>query len=92
MSNGNARVVKMRDITLYTAKPPAFTERGACVGILDVEWLPEDTEPTATARAICRTCPVRAECLAYALEHNSPGIMGGTTEAERRQIRREARK
>jgi WhiB family redox-sensing transcriptional regulator len=36
-------------------------------------------------------CPVRAECLQYALEHDERfGIWGGLSERERRQRKREA--
>lgn len=41
------------------------------------------------AKAICRGCPVRRECLVYAME--SPvdqGIWGGYTERERRKVKR----
>ena len=41
------------------------------------------------AKAICRTCPVIAECLADAGEW---GIWGGRTEEERRQIRHNQRR
>lgn len=41
------------------------------------------------AKAMCAGCPVRAECLRYALDNGlDHGIFGGTTETERRQLRR----
>jgi len=41
----------------------------------------------AKAKAICAECPVRAECLDYALDIREPhGIWGGLTEAERRLL------
>jgi WhiB family transcriptional regulator, redox-sensing transcriptional regulator len=41
------------------------------------------------AKRICRTCLVRTPCLTWALDHGtSAGIWGGTTEEERRAIRR----
>ncbi len=41
------------------------------------------------ARAVCARCPVRPECLAFALQTNQEaGIWGGATEAERRRLRR----
>ncbi|MCC7078652.1 MAG: WhiB family transcriptional regulator [Acidimicrobiia bacterium] len=44
---------------------------------------------TAPAKAICASCPVRAECLEYALENREKyGIWGGKSERERRQLRR----
>jgi WhiB family transcriptional regulator, redox-sensing transcriptional regulator len=40
------------------------------------------------AKRICRACPARTPCLAWALGNAIPaGIWGGTTEAERRAIR-----
>lgn len=40
----------------------------------------------ARAKAICSVCPVRRECLEYALSIQEPyGIWGGLTEMERRQ-------
>lgn len=41
------------------------------------------------AKRICAECPVKTDCLAYAVETNQiNGIWGGTTEQERRLIRR----
>jgi WhiB family transcriptional regulator, redox-sensing transcriptional regulator len=41
------------------------------------------------AKSVCARCPVRAECLGYALDNGlDHGIFGGTTETERRALRR----
>jgi WhiB family transcriptional regulator, redox-sensing transcriptional regulator len=41
------------------------------------------------AKAVCRICPVQAECLEFALATNQDsGVWGGTSEEERRMIRR----
>jgi WhiB family transcriptional regulator, redox-sensing transcriptional regulator len=43
------------------------------------------------AREVCNECPVKTDCLEFALETNQDsGIWGGTSEEERRKIRREA--
>ena len=43
----------------------------------------------AVAKAICARCPVRDECLAYALQiREAHGIWGGLNEMERRAILR----
>jgi WhiB family redox-sensing transcriptional regulator len=43
------------------------------------------------AKRICRGCPVRMECLAYAMEEPvDHGVWGGMTERERRRYRRQA--
>lgn len=46
-------------------------------------------EDIDAAKAICRACQVQDRCLRFALETNQEvGIWGGTTEAERRKLRR----
>jgi len=41
----------------------------------------------ATAKSVCRACPVRAECAAQALASREPyGVWGGFTEAERLRL------
>ena len=41
----------------------------------------------ARAKRICATCPVRRDCLGYALRIREPhGIWGGLNEVERRQL------
>ena len=46
----------------------------------------------ATAKEICSGCPVRAECLDFAITSNQEfGVWGGTSEDERRVLRRQWR-
>jgi WhiB family redox-sensing transcriptional regulator len=43
----------------------------------------------AKAKEVCDRCPVRDECLTFALETGQDfGVWGGTTEIERRTMRR----
>ena len=43
----------------------------------------------AEAKAVCRICPVEAACLEYALVTNQDtGVWGGTSEEERKKLRR----
>ncbi|WP_216205344.1 WhiB family transcriptional regulator [Amycolatopsis aidingensis] len=47
----------------------------------------------AQAKAVCARCPVRAQCLQYALDNGLDyGIYGGTTERERRDLVRRSRR
>jgi WhiB family transcriptional regulator, redox-sensing transcriptional regulator len=48
---------------------------------------------TKEPKAVCAACVVRSECLEYALAHGiTAGCWGGTSERERRRIRRERRR
>jgi WhiB family transcriptional regulator, redox-sensing transcriptional regulator len=44
----------------------------------------------AAAKAVCEACPVRASCLAFAVETRQDGSWGGTTSDERRAMRIQA--
>ena len=46
-------------------------------------------EQIAAAKAVCATCEVRAACLEFALATNQEsGVWGGTSEEERRKLRK----
>ncbi len=46
----------------------------------------------AAAKAVCQACPVRSECLRFAITTNQEcGVWGGTSEEERRALRRQWR-
>lgn len=65
--------------------------QAACVGFQSLFFANGDLDDKATRRAkeICDVCPVSTECLEFALETNQrAGIWGGTTEDERRSLRR----
>lgn len=58
----------------------------------DAHW-PDKGGSVAAAMATCAACDVRAQCLAYALDNDERyGVWGGTTEMERRKIRRQAKR
>jgi len=40
------------------------------------------------AKQICDACPLKLQCLEYAMSSNEIGIWGGTTEHQRRSLRR----
>ncbi len=54
-------------------------------------WFAVGSVEHKLAKRMCRACPVRQECLAYAMDGcMDHGIWGGLTERERRQLRRRA--
>jgi WhiB family redox-sensing transcriptional regulator len=71
--------------TLWVQDWPA---RGACVKS-DPDALFVQGKEQQTAKVVCRTCPVIAECLADALDNRTEfGVWGGMTERERRALLR----
>lgn len=47
----------------------------------------DDQNCAEEAKSICRMCPVRKICLAYAVHNEPHGVWGGTTPMERRELR-----
>lgn len=48
-------------------------------------------EQVRRAKAVCAQCPVRSECLEYAMDSGLDyGVFGGTTAYERRQLSRQS--
>lgn len=72
----------------------AWVERAACRGEDPEMWFPTGTRDlsgvqTRYAKAVCRVCPVRRECLNDALVNGIRyGIWGGRTEGEREKLAR----
>lgn len=66
--------------------------QAACQGKDTAIFFPEGagraTAAAREAKAICATCAVSAECLAYAIAEGVDGIWGGTTWHERRDMTR----
>jgi WhiB family redox-sensing transcriptional regulator len=74
-----------------------WQDRAACKGMDPIlffgpehaETVKEKREREDAAKAICNACPVRSECLDYALDAKEAyGIWGGMTELERKALLR----
>lgn len=51
-----------------------------------------DWAKTVRAKLVCVKCPVKDECLAYALRNNEiHGVWGGTTSEQRKRLRSQHR-
>jgi WhiB family redox-sensing transcriptional regulator len=67
----------------------SWLDDAACRGMDAELFFPGRGEPSAAAKAVCRPCPVRFDCLSYALNNGEKhGIWGGLSERERRRLRR----
>lgn len=61
----------------------------ACAGVDPDLFFPERGDSTREAKALCRRCDAQSDCLDYALTQGERfGIWGGTSERERRRMRR----
>jgi len=72
-------------------RPQDFRHRAVCRSV-DPEIFfpvavagPEFEAQVSVAKTVCAGCPVRAQCLTWALTRQPDGIAGGMTEHERRQ-------
>ena len=73
----------------HSTRAAEIAERWRSDGTLD--FLGRGDHQINEAKRICLACPVRKRCLAWALELGAAsGIWGGTTEDERRALRRAA--
>jgi len=71
----------------------AWRQKAACRGVDPDIFFPVSDEEAEDAKAICRSCPVQAACLEWALDsREKDGVWGGATERERRRILRRRRR
>lgn len=74
---------------------PNFTGKGnaPCAETDPESFFPEPgrIDQNREAKKVCGSCAYKVECLEWALEGNEDGIWGGTTERERRALKRHRR-
>ena len=69
-----------------------WRQQAACKGLDTSIFFPESDAAAGPAKAVCATCPVRAECLEWAIAaRQEDGVWGGMTDNERRRLRRRRR-
>ena len=67
----------------------AWRQQAICAGVDPELFYPGRGGDAEPAKAVCRRCPVRPQCLATALMRGEKfGTWGGLTELERRPLRR----
>lgn len=74
----------------WRPEPPPWKAKASCAGADRDLFFPGrgENDRINAAKAICASCPVRVECLDFALANRELfGIWGGTTEKERRRLR-----
>lgn len=86
--------------TRHDRGPSGWVNDAACVGRdpelffgpdLSGRYGRQQAAAVEMAKSICRECPVIRPCLVHALNAHEVGVWGGTTEAEREELRRRRR-
>jgi hypothetical protein len=69
-----------------------WRELALCVGHDPELWFPVKSDGGGNAVRICSACPVRLDCLSWAIGHNErDGIWGGVSARKRQRMRTELR-
>jgi WhiB family redox-sensing transcriptional regulator len=87
-------LIPVEDVPLTKPRRDVGPERwllqALCLGVDPDLFFPERGASTREAKTVCAACPVRPECLDYAIENGEKfGIWGGLSERERRKVKRE---
>jgi hypothetical protein len=78
---------RMAGLPTVAAVDVSWHEDALCAETDPEAFFPEKGGSTREAKAICADCPVRAECLGYALATQQRfGIWGGASERDRRKL------
>ncbi|MDN5791377.1 MAG: WhiB family transcriptional regulator [Micrococcales bacterium] len=90
----------MHELSLITSDTPdtavalgglSWQDHSLCAQTDPEAFFPEKGGSTRDAKKVCVECPVRQECLEYALANDERfGIWGGLSERERRRLKRRA--
>lgn len=75
-----------------SATDQSWRTRAMCFGLdadeIEAKFFPHPNDAAKEAKAICKVCPVAAECLTFALTTGQDeGVWGAMTEQERRALR-----
>lgn len=67
----------------------SWPSRAACAGDDTEMWFPPGTaDPDPLVVRVCAGCPVRTDCLEYAIATRQCGVWGGMTEDQRAKERK----
>jgi len=80
------------DVQQSDPNPKTWEDLAACFGLNTQDFFPTSSPGVDSAKQICNQCPVRQECLEFALVNRiAHGIWGGASERERQRILRKRR-
>lgn len=74
------------------ANSERWQERAICSQVDPELFFPNKGQSSREAKKVCAECPVKAECLEYALtNHLTSGVYGGLSERERSKLKKPPR-
>jgi WhiB family redox-sensing transcriptional regulator len=65
----------------------AWPQQAVCTGEDPSIFFPAHGDPGIRARRVCANCPVKMDCLEYAIDADEWGIWGGLDRDQRRELR-----
>ena len=72
----------------YAPGDESWRQEALCAETDPEAFFPEKGGSTREAKRVCVSCPVRMQCLEYALDNDERfGIWGGLSERERRRVK-----
>lgn len=78
---------RILDVIELLPPRPDWMDSALCAQTDPELFFPDKGQPSYDAKRVCATCPVRTECLLYALANREEyGIWGGLTARERRAL------
>ena len=70
---------------VFRPTKPKWHDGAICRGQTDLFFAEVHLHASVDAKKMCRRCPVRRDCLTWAMTHDEHGIWGGLTATERRE-------
>ena len=77
----------------FVLRAPKWYKQAECVGVSGDVFFEEGVKRLVIeAKSYCYRCPVRVDCLEYAIKADEIGVWGGMTTSERRKEARRRRR
>ncbi|MEZ5380859.1 MAG: WhiB family transcriptional regulator [Microthrixaceae bacterium] len=71
----------------------SWQRRASCAGLDSAIFYPPSDDEASRAKAVCAECPVRIDCLEFAVTvREKDGVWGGFTAIERQRLIRRRRR
>ncbi|QDF18539.1 WhiB family transcription factor [Gordonia phage Pupper] len=84
----NKRVEEALIVFVEDLEATTWRDGGRCAEVDPEMFYPEKGGSTQDAKAVCRSCEVKVECLDFAVKTDERfGVWGGLSERERRRLK-----